>query len=172
MEPLPNLLSPSGTVSAQTLARFRPALYRFIRRKGFGHEEADDLTQETLLRACQHLPRFRGTHLSAWLYRIASNLCVDYSRKHRVATVPLGEELVAVEDPDPAEVVARAELYGAIRAVISALPECHRRILWLRFFEGKSMADIAGQVHCSPLAAKLRVFRAVSALRRAWREIE
>jgi DNA-directed RNA polymerase specialized sigma24 family protein len=49
---------------------------------------------------------------------------------------------------------------------VESLPECHRRILHLRYYEDQSMTEIAGRVRCSPLAAKLRVYRAVNALRK------
>src|SRR5436190_21403914 len=153
---------------AQALDKFRADLYRFIRRRGFGREDADDLTQETLLRAYTHLPDFRGTHFSAWLYRIAANLCVDYARKRQLPTVPLGDEVVAGHEVDPEEELDRSEQRQAVRTVVGQLPECHQRVLRLRYFEERSVADIAGEVRCTPLAAKLRVFRAVAALRKAW----
>ena len=53
-------------------------------------------------------------------------------------------------------------------SVIGGLAPCHQQILQLRYYDELSLADIAGRVHCTPLAAKLRVFRAVSALRKRW----
>jgi RNA polymerase sigma-70 factor, ECF subfamily len=158
---------PAGSAQdGQSLDRFRPDLYRFIRRKGFSREEADDLTQETLLRACAHVTEFRSSHLAPWLYRIAANLCVDYRRKRRLLTVPIGEELLAGTETDPLDAFDRNEERRALNALVESLPECHRRILRLRYYEDQSMAEIAGQVRCSPLAAKLRVYRAVNALRK------
>ena len=170
-------MTDSGTISERERAEirsidsFRPELYRFIRRKGFCREDADDLTQETLLRAYAHLAHFHGTHLSAWLYRIAGNLCIDHARKRHLSTVPLGEAASA-HSADPAEEVYRGEARRALASLVRELPECHQRILRLRYFEERSMADIAGQVHCTPLAAKLRVYRAVSALRKRWEAAE
>src|SRR5262245_4981189 len=148
----------------QALDRFRKDLYRFIRRRGFGREDADDLTQETLLRAYTHLAEFRGTHLSAWLYRIAANLCIAHARKRQLPTVPLGNYLVPDSEFDPADELDRGEQRRALRAAVGELPECHQRIIRLRYFEEASVADIAGEVQCTPLAAKLRIFRAVAAL--------
>jgi RNA polymerase sigma-70 factor (ECF subfamily) len=159
----------AGADQEALIDRFRPELYRFIRGKGFSREEADDLTQETLLRAYAHLADFRTAHLSAWLYRIAANLCVDQSRKHRLAMVPLAEDAAFSHEADPEEEVVRCESFRVVRSLIGELPECHQRILRLRYYEDRSMADIAGQIHCTPLAAKLRVFRAVTALRKRWR---
>jgi RNA polymerase sigma-70 factor (ECF subfamily) len=158
-----------GPPDPGTLDRFRADLYRFIRRKGFGREDADDLTQETLLRAYAHLSDFRGAHLSAWLYRIAANLCIDHARKRQLPTLPLGEDVVCGAEVDPAAELDRSEQRRAIGNVVRQLPECHQRILRLRYFEDCSVSDIANQIQCSQLAAKLRVFRAISALRKAWR---
>lgn len=177
--PLPVEECPAVTLSvlvpedaAAQLGRHRSALYGFIRRKGFSAEEADDLTQETLIRAFLHLPGFRGVSLDAWLYRIAANVSVDYLRKRRVATVPL-ESVVALdsEDEDPLARLSRDERRERVLGVIADLPECHRRILRLRYYEDRSLAEIATEVNCTPMAAKLRVFRAVAALRRHWRDL-
>jgi RNA polymerase sigma-70 factor (ECF subfamily) len=153
------------------LAGYRKAICAYLRRKGFSTEEADDLTQETLIRAYLHLRDFRGVSLSAWLYRIAANVAVDHLRKQRLTSVPL-DRLVSVPsegDEDPLEELDRDELRGRMLALIRELPECHQRILRMRYYEDRSMAEIAGVIHCSPMAAKLRVFRAVTALRKRCR---
>jgi RNA polymerase sigma-70 factor, ECF subfamily len=160
-------IEPLGvTPDGQSLARLRGKIYRFIRRRGFGADEADDLTQETLLRACAHVTDSRRNHLLPWLYRIAANLCVDSLRKRRVVTVPMGDDLIAGSESDPRDTFDRNEERRELSALVESLPECHRRILRLRYYEDRSMAEIAGQVHCSALAAKLRVYRAVKALRK------
>ena len=134
--------------------------YRFLGSMA----DAEEATQETLLRAYAHLADFHGAHLSAWLYRIAANLCIDHARRRHLTTIPLGEDLVSDPELDPVAELERGEQRQAVRALVSELPECHQRILRLRYFEERSVAEIAGQVQCSPLAAKLRVFRAVERL--------
>jgi RNA polymerase sigma factor (sigma-70 family) len=152
------------------LSHYRSGIYAFIRRKGFNPEEADDLTQETLIRAYLHLDGFRGVSMGGWLYRIAANVAVDYLRKQRLTTVPL-ESLCAVPagEDDPVVKMARDESGVQLQRIIAELPECHQRILRLRYYEDRSLAEIAGEMNCTPLAAKLRVFRAVSALRKRCR---
>lgn len=153
-----------------TLGRSRGAIYAFIRRKGFSAEESDDLTQETLIRAYTHLDGFRGVSMDAWLYRIAANVAVDFLRKRRVATVPL-DSLVQVESTEegPSAELDREERRSEILSVINELPACHQRILRLRYYEDCSLAEIALAMSCTQMAAKLRVFRAVTALRKRWR---
>ena len=162
--------TPPMNAAAETLlCSYRREIYACLRRKGFRPEEADDLTQETLIRAYVHLSGFRGASMTAWLYRIAGNVAVDYLRKRRVATVPL--ENVALPDSGEEELFCaldRDERRTQVLSVIRDLPECHQRVLRLRFFEDRSMAELAVLLGCSPVAAKLRVFRAVTALRKRW----
>lgn len=149
------------------LDSFRPGIQSFIRRKGFTAEEAEDLTQETLVRAYQHRDHFRGTFLRAWLFRIASNVAVDYVRRQRLHTVPL-DDLSGVLpcSEDPAMYWERTELERGLIAMVDSLPVAQQQIIRLRYLEGYSLAEIAERVQCTPLAARLRVFRAVDALRK------
>lgn len=167
--PLPMLTRPEAEA---TLRRSRGSVFAFLRRKGFNAEEADDLTQETLIRAYTHLDGFRGVSMDAWLFRIAANVAVDFLRKRRVPTVPL-ENGVQVEsaEEEPGRSLDREEQRAQVLSVIHELPLCHQRILMLRYYEDRSLAEIAGAMNCTPMAAKLRVFRAVTALRKRWRSL-
>lgn len=169
----PSLCPVSSEREAEAvLSRYRSGIHAFIRRKGFSAEEADDLTQETLIRAYLHLSAFRGVSLGGWLYRIAANVAVDHLRKQRLTLVPLeNHTAVAPPDEDPVDRLDRDERRARVLAVIGDLPPCHQRILKLRYFEDRSLAEIAGEMNCTPLAAKLRVFRAVTALRKRWRTL-
>jgi RNA polymerase sigma factor (sigma-70 family) len=155
-----------------TLAGHRGSIYAFIRRKGFSPEEADDLTQETMIRAYMHLPGFRGSSMAGWLYRIAANVSVDYLRKQRLVTTPIENvSQMASGDEEPDARLDRDERRAQVMLMIGELPECHQRILRLRYYEDRSLAEIAGEMNCTPSAAKLRVFRAVTALRKRCRHI-
>jgi RNA polymerase sigma-70 factor, ECF subfamily len=161
----------SPAVAELLMKRHRVGVYTFLRRRGFTAEEADDLTQETLIRAYTHLDGFRGLSMAAWLHRIAANISVDYLRKQRVSTVPLESLPVADEEEDPVTRLDRQERCARVLSVIQDLPECHQRVIRLRYYENRSLAEIAEAVHCTPMAAKLRVFRAVTALRKRWRSL-
>lgn len=173
----PTLAPAAGSTRSQRdaeelLSQYRAGIYGFLRRKGFGAEEADDLTQETLIRAYLHLQGFRGMSMGAWLYRIAANVSIDYIRKQRLATVPIESlSLVGDSGEELMDRLDRDEQRARVMGVIDGLPECHRRILRLRFFEDRSLAEIAQAMNCTPMAAKLRVFRAVTALRKRWRSL-
>ncbi|MFN3650843.1 MAG: RNA polymerase sigma factor [Armatimonadota bacterium] len=149
------------------LCGYRSGIYSYIRRKGFSAEEADDLTQETLIRAYTHLDGFRGLSMGAWLYRIASNVSIDHLRKQRPVTVGLESfGFLDSGEEDPVERLHRDERYTALAVLIRQLAPCHQQVLRLRYLEDRSLEEIARQLDCSPMAAKLRVFRAVTALRK------
>lgn len=164
------------------LGSYRGGIYAYLRRRGFSAEEADDLTQETLIRAYLHLGGFRGSSLGAWLYRIAANVSVDYLRKQRLSTVSIDLPADGSSGPAVAALPAETEELDSrlcrdedrkyMQAVIRLLPECHQRVLQLRYYEDRSLAEISVALNCSPMAAKLRVFRAVSALRKRWKTME
>jgi RNA polymerase sigma-70 factor (ECF subfamily) len=169
------------TAPAELAETWGPLLYRYLIRLLADQETARDLTQETLMRACQAMRR--GTlpnHLSAWLYRIATNLARDDQRsayRHRVTLCD------TVDGPDgragagdPAEIVAEtavaAQRREAVsRAVRGLAPEL-REVIVLRFAHDlpvKTIAEIAGIPEGT---AKSRLFRAYRILERelaAWR---
>ena len=168
--PVASLLTPQD--AAGMLGRHRPGIYAFLRRKGFCAEEADDLAQETLIRAYLHLSGFRGISLDAWLYRIASNVAIDFLRKRRPVTVSL-DSISWIDDgsDDPLLRLDREERRALVVSAIRQLATCHQQVLQLRYFEDRSLAEIAVELRCTRMAAKLRVFRAVTALRKRWQTL-
>jgi len=149
------------------LLRSRNAIYHFLRQRGLGPEDAQDLTQETLTRACRHLAGFQGVSLSAWLYRIALNVSIDHRRRPHIRTVPLDTHPADPSyEEDPIARLEQLRVQGVLLKLLAELPERHQCVLRLRYYEDRSVREIAGLLGCTPVAAKLRLFRAVSALRR------
>jgi RNA polymerase sigma-70 factor (ECF subfamily) len=126
--------------------------------------EAEEIAQETFLRAHRALPDFRGeARLHTWLYAIASRLCLNRlaSAERRLvrgddgalAAVPAGE-------PSAAAAVERAELDAALREAIAALPEERRIVVILRDLEGLSYEEIAEALELEPGTVRSRLHRA------------
>lgn len=126
--------------------------------------EAEEIAQETFLRAHRALPEFRGEAcLHTWLYAIASRLCLNRlaSADRRLlrgddealATAPSGE-------PSAAAVLERAELDAAVREAIAALPDERRIVVVLRDVEGLSYEEIAEALGLEPGTVRSRLHRA------------
>lgn len=146
--------------------RHRDVVFRVVARIVGSEQEAEDVTQDTLLRAFHRLDRYRGeAPFRTWLLQIAHNTAVTYvTRTGRVDTQPLD----AVPD-DPAESVARGgpaehlerrERRDRLDTKLKGLSRGHRTVLVLRDIEGLSYDEIA-RVTDAPLGSvKARLHRA------------
>jgi RNA polymerase sigma-70 factor (ECF subfamily) len=164
------------------VTRHKARVYRFVCRMVGPGADADDLAQETFVKAYTSLPGFRGSaSLTTWLLRIAGNLCIDYRRRRKHAparAVSLSSALFAdaerdgaPEPPDPhggpeAEAL-RIELQGQVHAAIDALPNKLRMVVLLYDIEGLTYDEISHVVGCPMGTVKSRLFSARAALRTA-----
>jgi len=135
-------------------------VYAFVSRRVHNRQEAQDLTSQVFERALANIRRFewRGTPFAAWLYRMASNAIADhYHAKAR--ELPLHDP--EVTDDELQQVERRATL----ARYVERLPAEQRRVLLLRFFEGRSIREIAQQIGRSEGAVKQLQWRALQKLR-------
>jgi RNA polymerase sigma-70 factor (ECF subfamily) len=124
-------------------------------------QDATDLCQETFVRAWRAIRSFKkNASFYTWLYRITTNLCIDFVRKRdRRPAVPFEEALDPDADADvevapssqplPTDEVQRKELREQIDAALLELSPEHRAVIQLREFEGLEYAAIARAVGCS-----------------------
>ena len=133
-------------------------------------EDAADMTQETFIKAYRALSSFRGdSKFSSWLYRIASNVCLDFLRSHsRHPQVSLSsadeDDRTTFELPDmsrnPEEQLMKKLSMEAVRRGLEQLPEQQRQILVLRELGGLSYAELARILGLEEGTVKSRIFRA------------
>jgi len=147
--------------------QFRERIYRYIRHLVSNQELAEDLTQDTFLRAFKALPRMSADlKLAAWLYRIATNVSYDALRRHRlIAWQPLETlemELFGGEGDDPQ---ARCEQAELVRQALSHLPATYRQALLLYTEQGYTYAQIAQALGIAQSGVKMCLSRARRALR-------
>src|SRR5580658_7522745 len=123
---------------------------------------AEDLVAETLVEAWKSLARYDGScRFSTWLYAILLHRHQKWRRRARSRPLALAwlprfdrDELVAWQEnvpspaPSPAEDAARNEASARLRECIDRLPEQHRQIILLRFFEDASLPDMAQVLGC------------------------
>jgi RNA polymerase sigma-70 factor (ECF subfamily) len=137
-------------------------------------EDAAEAAQEAFLAAWQGLPSFRGeASFSTWLYRLASNACVDLLRRegrHRAAAGPSfnDEERspdVVDDAPSPQEAAEQAELRCQIEAGLQTLSPDHRQVLILREIHQLSYGEIAQALSLDVGTVKSRISRGRKQLR-------
>jgi RNA polymerase sigma-70 factor (ECF subfamily) len=141
---------------------------------------AEDLVSEVRIRAWKNLARYNETcRLSTWLYAILLHCHQEAARHARsrpvsVARIPAAEAAGLDEgrgnqpasDPSPAEVALRNEAAAQLNRCVQMLPEKHREIIQLRFFEDASLLDIAAVLGCSVGTVKSRLHHALEKLRK------
>jgi RNA polymerase sigma-70 factor, ECF subfamily len=156
----------------QLVVLYADRLYAVVLRVCGDGEEAEEVVQETFLRAWRGLHRFEGrSQFFTWLYRIAINEARrgQERRSRRPQTAPLADD--AAEIPDerqaPHTQVRTHELRRALERAILALPLDHRMPLVLRDVEGLSTAQAAAVMELGEAAFKSRLHRARMAVREA-----
>ena len=157
-------------------------IYNLCRRLTGNPEVAAELTQEAFLNAWRGLSRFQGeSSFSTWLYRLASNACIDFLRKEKrrqnlSMTVSLDDEEEArqVELPDeryaPERELERTEVRQAVAAGLERLTPEHRQVLVMREINGLSYAEIGAVLGLEEGTVKSRIARARNALRKVLTE--
>ena len=157
-------------------------IYNLCRRLTGNPEDAAELTQEAFLNAWRGLGRFQGeSSFSTWLYRLATNACIDFLRREKrrqnlSMTVSLDDEEEArqVELPDerysPEGELERAETRRAVAAGLEKLTPEHRQVLVMRELSGLSYAEIGAVLGLEEGTVKSRIARARNALRKVLTE--
>jgi RNA polymerase sigma-70 factor (ECF subfamily) len=141
----------------QRVARFAPVLRAFVRRRVSCPATADDLAQETLLKALRARESLRQpSRLEAWLYQAARRTVIDHYRRTR-AVPAVVEELVA-EAPEENRAVTDA-VARAARCYLGTLPPIYQEAVRLAEEEGLPLAEVARRLGISVTAAKSRVRR-------------
>ena len=124
--------------------------------------DADEVVQETFLRAFRALGDWRGEgRLSSWLYMITTRTAINWRRRF----LPRPAPRVADEAPATEDAAVEAETAAELKRAIAALPARQRIVLTLRHMRGLSLADIADLQGCALGTVKSNLHHAVSRLR-------
>ena len=189
--PIPQI-APLGITEAELVARARERdeaairaimqannrrLYRLTRGILRNDGEAEDVVQETYVRAFTHLEEFRGdSSLSTWLARIAMNEALGRLRRQRPAvewtSMPPGTlEAQIIQFPysvpseDPEKSMAQREIQHVVEHAIDELPEAFRIVFITRVIEGMNVEETAEILGLKPETVKTRLHRARAMLR-------
>ena len=168
------------TACAGLVKRYASRLYRVALQITGQAQDAEDVLQESLIKACGNVDSFEarnGSTLGAWLRRIVLNTALMHLRRRKPNVVSLTAEtgpeqttlLDEIADPGeaPVDVVLSRELRGRIDDAVLGLPDTLRAAFVLRDIEGLSTAEAAAALGVTETALKVRLHRARLALREA-----
>lgn len=153
------------------LEKYERAVFSICLRMVRNRDEAADLAQESFIKVFGSLDRYNAAYaFSSWLFKITSNLCIDYLRKRRIDTLPMDQPIdgdkgeiqrqYAAPDPTPDESLDRREKMARLESAIAALPEHYRIMLILRHQEDLSYEEIADHLAIPLGTVKARIHRA------------
>jgi len=159
----------------QLVLKYQQRIIQLVNRYVKDPSEAQDVAQETFIKAYRALNNFRGdSAFFTWLYRIAINTAknylslrarrfsdyeIDVQEAEQVENAP---ELQGIETPE--QLLLNQEILQAIKSAVDKLPEDMRVAITLREFEGMSYEDIALTMDCPVGTVRSRLFRAREAI--------
>jgi RNA polymerase sigma-70 factor (ECF subfamily) len=138
-------------------------------------QDAEDVVQESFLRAYRQLGRFEArANFGTWLYRIVANCAVDSMRtkwhRHEKSHREAGDgwmDVVTADTPGPERMAESSEIQRRVAEALDGLSPLERAAFTLRHYEGRSIDEIGATLNLGTSAAKHSVFRAVKKLRAA-----
>lgn len=151
---------------AELIDRYQRQLFGFLGRFGMSQAQAEDIAQETFLRAWTHLHSYQPERAQfvTWLFTIARNLAYDALQKqphqHAMLDVVIPDEL-----PDPSQIMERNQQHSRLHSALRQLPISDRSALALVYVHELGLADAARIENVSLAAIKTRLYRAKQRLR-------
>jgi len=150
----------------QLVLRWERPIYALAYRVIGREEDARDVAQETFLRAFRALSGFKGqAKFSSWLYRITRNRAVDLDRRRQVRPLSAGDEPLRNVSGGP-EPEGGVDGWDVARA-LSRIPDVHREVLTLSYFEGLSQREISRRTGVPLGTIKSRTTAALKRLHRS-----
>ncbi len=158
---------------------YLPRIYGYVARRVEDRAVAEDLTATTFERAlgAVHREDFRNASFGGFLYRVAANALIDHARRAR-HDVPLwgrasdhddgdGDLAATLGDEAAARAFTSALDRDVLRRALARLPEVHRRVIVLRYFDGLGPDELGAALGCSRATVAVKVHRALRTLRGA-----
>lgn len=155
------------------MSKYKEALYFMLLKMVNSKSDAEDLTLEAFGKAFKNLHQYTPVYaFSTWLFKIASNNCIDFLRKRKGVTVPIdGGNIEGVEAkenvmglksfaPDPEEKLIRKQKAIILRTVVRRLKPRYRNLVELRYFKELSYDEIAKELNLPLGTVKAQLFRA------------
>ncbi|HKJ40563.1 MAG TPA: sigma-70 family RNA polymerase sigma factor [Sunxiuqinia sp.] len=156
---------------ARLLSKYKDAIYFMLLKMVNNKSDAEDLTIEAFGKAFKNLHQYSPSYaFSTWLFKIASNNCIDFLRKKKGVHVSIennqdandNEQTVKLKskDPDPEEKLIRIQKAILLRRIVHRLKPRYRTLVELRYFREYSYEEIAKELNLPLGTVKAQLFRA------------
>jgi len=155
---------------AELMNRYRDSVYYMLLKMVNNPSDADDLTIEAFGKAFRNIANYTPSYaFSTWLFRIATNNCIDFIRKKKSAPSTLDQQNEEQESPaaalqsdtlDPEEELIMRQKADQLNYVVSLLKPQYRRLIELRYFKEYSYEEIAFELDIPLGTVKAQIFRA------------
>ena len=139
----------------QIVRQYSEPLYWQIRRIVLSHDDANDILQNTFLKAWNRLDDFHGeSKVSTWLSRIAINESVDFLRHNKHVVTTVGEDLSVASDLMADSYFDGSETEALLQEAIASLPEVQRLVFQLRYYDDMKYSEMSKVLNTSEGALK------------------
>jgi RNA polymerase sigma factor (sigma-70 family) len=156
---------------ADLMHRYKDSIYFMVLKMVNNKEDAMDLTVETFAKAFEKLDKYQPDYaFSTWLFRVATNNCIDFIRKKKLNTQSIhgmldddGDEMplqIKSDVLNPEESSIKKQQTEELRQLIDSLPPRYRNLITLRYFDELSYEEIAMQLDLPLGTVKAQLFRA------------
>jgi RNA polymerase sigma-70 factor (ECF subfamily) len=156
------------------LNRYRDSIYFMLLKMVNNASDAEDLTIEAFGKAFRFIDSFTPEYaFSTWLFRIATNNCIDFIRKKQLLPSPIDQIQEDMDNmtvniqsdlPDPEERLINDQKIAVLREIVGQLKPRYRRLIELRYFKEYSYEEIAAEMKLPIGTVKAQLFRAKSLL--------
>jgi RNA polymerase sigma-70 factor (ECF subfamily) len=151
------------------MRRYQERVYWVARRIVGSHDDADDIVQETFVKAYLALGEFRGdSSFFTWIYRIAVNLSLNALRKRQVLNYLHESDLLSRILPspeDPGKDLENSEIESALQRAVATLPEKQKAVFVMRYFDEMTYEEIGRVLKTSVGGLKANYFHALRKVR-------
>jgi len=152
------ILDGDAAAYGELIDRYKEGLYRHCFQFVRDEATAEDIAQEAFISAYTHLDRYDSTYrFSTWLYKIGTNLALQFMRRHQPRLLEDGEIDLVISSLPATDQLARD---NEVRAAVSQLPLRLGQAINLHYFEGKSYEQIAKELKTPKGTIKARLHRA------------
>jgi RNA polymerase sigma-70 factor (ECF subfamily) len=169
-------LAKSGNEKAfsSLLNRYRDSIYFMLLKMVNNSSDAEDLTIEAFGKAFRNLDSFTPEFaFSTWLFKIATNNCIDFIRKKQVTPNPIDQLQDDLDNltvniqsdlPDPEETLINDQKIAVLKDIVSQLKPRYRNLIELRYYKEYSYEEIASELKLPIGTVKAQLYRAKSLL--------